>query len=169
MAWYQVDTRDLEPEESIGLFRRLVRWAAGRGDRFEISFQTGVYDDPNQVRRLRGLGQPLPPRRPGDALSRLFARMFDKDSELIGGVPGPAFVEEITGSAAPARVVSGHESPVESIVIFRGESPFYASYDYGTVQTLDLIDEEKQIAGPELESLGLHPARLLTVRGPKRG
>ena len=73
---------------------------------------------------------------------------------------GSALVHEMTSNAAPLRVIVGHESPVESIVIFEGDRPFYATYDYGTVQTLDLSDQDKSAIERNLADLKLTAATL---------
>jgi hypothetical protein len=164
MTRYQVDTRNQEMETSLNIFRALFRWAAERGDRFELLCETGVYDDPQQVERLRALGETTMAMGSGNALERLFARVFDKGCILIRGTPGPNLIPEITNNVAPERAISGDESPVESIVIYRGKQDLYVSYDYGTVQIVNLTDLEKAEVTKQFGGLGLTAERLRQIK-----
>jgi hypothetical protein len=160
MTRYQVNTAGLESENAVALFRGLLRWAAWRGDRFEIGCETQVYNDAAQLARLRALGEVSKPAPAGDVLSRFLKRKFDENFITIHGVPGPAFVEEMTRVGAPEQVIVGEESPVDTVIISDGTRAFYVAYDYGTVQILELADEEKAEAIRQLESLG-HSAEIL--------
>lgn len=160
MTRYQVDTHGLERESALALFRGLLRWAAQRGDRFEIGLETDVYDDAAQLARLRALGEVTTPAAAGDALSRFLKQKFDKHFITIRGVPEPAFVEEMTHAGAPERVIVGEESPVDTVVISAGNRMLYVAYDYGTVQILELSEEERAEVSRLLESLG-HSAEIL--------
>jgi hypothetical protein len=161
--YYQVDTRNLPSETSLAAFRALFRWAAKRGERFEIICQTRVYDDPAQLARLRALGETVTSPPTGKVLTRFLTRAFDKDSILIRGRTGPSLVREITSNVAPERVILGPESPVDSIVIYRADDFVYAAYDYGTVQALALNEPEKLEATKLLAELGFAPDRLRPI------
>ena len=163
MNRYQVDTRGLDRDGALVLFGALLRWAVARGDRFEIRIETGVYDDAAQVARLRALGDVTTSAPNGDALSRLLKRKFDTDYIAVRGAPGPAFIEEMTRTGAPGRVIVGDESPVDTVVISDGPRALYVAYDYGTVQVLELSDEEKAEAIRQLAPVGLSAEMLMPV------
>jgi len=117
-----------------------------------------------QLGRLRALGEVSRPAPAGDALSRFLKQKFDKDYMTIRGVPGPAFVEEMTHAGAPEQVIVGEESPVETVIISDGTRALYVAYDYGTVQILELSEEEKAEAIRQLADLGHSAEILLPVR-----
>lgn len=164
MNRYQVDTRGLDRDGVLALYGALLGWAAARGNRFEIRVETRAYDDAAQLDRLRALGHVTTPVATGDALSRLLKQKFDADYIAIQGLPGPSFVEEMTRSGAPARVIVGDACPVDTIVISDGTRPLYVAYDYGTVQILELSDQEKAEAIEQLAHLGLSSEILWPIK-----
>jgi hypothetical protein len=69
---------------------------------------------------------------------------------------------------APERAISGHECPVESIVIYRGKQDLYVTYDYGTVQIVELAEPEKMEITKQFAGLGLDAERLQPLKQDRR-
>lgn len=164
MSYYQIDTRNHSYEESLELFRRVLDWAAQRGDSFEIGVDTAVYDDPVQLTRLKALGEISKPTSAGDALTRFLKQKFDNTFITIRGKSGPHFIEEMTRAAAPEQVITGEQSPVDTIIINDGERALYVAYDYGNAQILDLHENEKAELIRVLQEMGHSGDILLPVK-----
>jgi hypothetical protein len=148
---YLVDEHDLDEPASLSAYRTLLAWAASNGDQFSLMVEPSVYDDSAEASRLMRLGQVSTSERAG--------------SKRIEGMPGQMFVEELTWRRAPVRAISGDTCPVEEVVIFRGGRRFYACYDYGRTQVLDLTDEELADARSILRAASLDAG--IIVRAPE--
>lgn len=159
---YTIQRQRLEPEERLRLFRELIRWSAPRSDRFLVSMFLPDYEDADQVERVRRLGVVI-----DDQAFRTVRRMIspphDPDDRLVRvtGFPGEDFVEEITTHTAPAGAISGDDSPVEDLWLYRGNRELYVLGDYGRDSVVEVEgDEEEQALQQILSSVGLGPDAL---------
>jgi hypothetical protein len=143
----QIDRAKLEPEVTLALYRAAVRWAAPRGTAFELTIAADDYDDRLDVPRLQALGQSS---RAGATIQ-------------VRGVPDERFVRAMTEAAAPARARAGDECPVEVVMIRAGDRALYTSYDYGTVQILDIDDVERRDLQRALQEAGLPGIAMFSI------
>jgi hypothetical protein len=155
MTLYQIACADLAPEHTLLLFRTALTWAAAQGNVFEIGVEPDVYDDPQEVADLMALGQSVHAFNDGAA------------SRSIRGVPNEAFVLAMTTRSAPSRARAGDECPVEYVSVESGARHLYISYDYGTVQVLDVNEAELSDLQRALGAAGLPPITFWPIRPPR--
>lgn|SRR4030042_4464172 len=151
MRRYYVDTNSMELESELTLYRLLLRWAAERGDHFEFGYEPTMYEHANDIERLQALGEVS---RPTTSY---------RSAVMVRGKPSERFVAEMTRSAAPIRAVAGDVSPVDFVMIYIVERALYVSYDYGTVQTMDLTDEEVESLRQYLAHVGIESAKVVPL------
>jgi hypothetical protein len=142
----------MEPEPALKLYRGLLRWAAERGDHFEFGYEPSMYDITDDVARFQALGQ----------VAGVSPQSCTNTVVVRGRLSEP-FVVEMTRQGAPDRAAAGDESPVDFIVIYSGERALYVSYDYGTVQTMDLTDSEVESLRQDLAHLGVESWRVVPL------
>ncbi|HEX8227706.1 MAG TPA: hypothetical protein VF826_00140 [Chloroflexia bacterium] len=165
---YLIDTKDLDPQTELAVYRLALAWAATRGERFTLSLQPGVYDNLEDVERLYALGEVepvVPSEASSDFLGRLLSKVFRRPEEtvLVRGNINEAFVRELTRISAPDRAISGDVSPVEDVQALAGERVLYGVYDYGRDQVFDLTDEELESVREALEDAGIEPTILIAA------
>jgi hypothetical protein len=128
---YLIDDSRVEPEESLAVYRAVLRWAAIRSDRFALSIDPAVYDDPGEFSVLIGLSR-TPPS----------IAAADSQEIRIEGTPDENFIRVLTGREAPPGAVAGDLSPCEDTELYRGSQLLYGCYDYGRTQILVLEDSD---------------------------
>jgi len=170
---YLIDERNTEPATSLALYRATLAWASTQGDRFLLGLQSDIYDDPDDLAVLRALGQvaPVPPTRAPSTGGQPVTTPVALPADLfrVEGVPGEAFVHELTRKQAPARAIAGDLSPAEIVLIFNSNRILYGLYDYGRTQALDLSSEELESLSCALERAGLDPAYVIAAPNYVRG
>lgn len=154
---YLIDQSPLEPDELLSAYRTVLTWAVAKADRFKMSLEHDVYDEPEDEERLRRLGasETIDPQVGGGLISRL----LNRPAVLIRvtGTPSEELVAELTRKGAPARAIAGDLCPAEDFEAFLGDRLLFGCYDYGRVLLLDLAEEEKRTLSALLEQRGLDP------------
>jgi hypothetical protein len=161
---YTIQQQTLEPEERLRLFRELIRWAAPRSRRFLLSAYLPHYDDPEQIRRISGLGEVIDdstfhrmrktvnPHPSGDELLR------------VTGLPDEKFVRELLDLSPPPGAPIDDISPVEDLWLLNDDRALYILEDYGRDHVVDIeaLDNEPELrellmsVGLDAESLSAH-------------
>lgn len=146
-------------------YHTVLRWAAGRSERFVITLRPGVYDEPADVEPFLALGEVKvvshrPP--PIGRLGRLLAPLRSRTARVVEvrGAPGPRFLQVLTGTGPPRRAVAGDLSPVEDVELYVDRRPLYGVYEYGRDQVLDLTPGELESLRELLRSEGFDPDHL---------
>lgn len=156
---YLIDQSALEPNETFSVYRALLAWAMAKADRFIMSLQHDIYDEPGDEERLRQLGESetIDSRVEEGFLARKISRLFHRPGIVVRvtGTPGEEFFKELTRKGAPARAVAGDVSPAEDFELFLGDRLMLGCYDYGRDLLLDLTEEEKQELSTQLEQAGV--------------
>lgn len=160
---YLINEQDAEEAIALAQYHTVLRWAAGHADRFLISLQRHIYDDPGAIVRFSRLGEVVTTpngEASANVTQRSLAKLFKGASESlkISGVPSQELILALTEQTAPPRAVAGDLSPVEDILLFSGERSLYSLYDYGRTQILDLNEHELVGLRETLRQAGLDPA-----------
>jgi hypothetical protein len=168
---YFIDEGEIDEATALALYRAILRWAAARADRFVLGLQRNIYDDPDELARLLSLGvsgsapgSGVPP----DLVDRIRQKLFKGSSKAvqIEGTPNEELIRALTERAAPPLAVAGDLSPVEDILLLKGKRAFYALYDYGRTQMLDLDNHELESLRQTIQQAGFDPA-IVAVAPPR--
>ena len=162
---YLIDDRGVEPEIALALYRTTLVWAASRAGRFQFSLRPSMYKSPEEVQRFYGLGTvvtPISPKVPRTLFGWILARLLPQreESVQVTGQSGLAFVKALTWAEAPPKAIAGDICPVEDLILYVGDRPLYAVYDYGRDQVLDLTEGELESLRNELQRANLDPNRV---------
>jgi hypothetical protein len=154
MTRYTIDERNTTAETSLNLYRAAVKWAAQRGNRFEMRLERRLYSDMDKLNRLIALGETTP--APAE-------KVFGESSwpVFVKGIPGADLARELTNSCAPADDLSGDVSPAEDLSIYWNERRIYAAFDYGSTQLFELTDDELGSLRETFAAEGLNTAYLV--------
>lgn len=160
---YLINEQDTDEATALARYHAVVRWAAAHADRFLISLQRHIYDDPSAVARFSGLGEVVTApsgEAPASLAQRGQAKLSKGASESlnIGGAPSEELIRALTEQTAPPNAIAGDLSPVEDILLFSGARTLYSLYDYGRTQMLDLDEQELADLYQTLQQAGLDPA-----------
>ncbi|MEZ4728414.1 MAG: hypothetical protein R3E79_14875 [Caldilineaceae bacterium] len=156
---YLIDDHNLAPDLSLTLYHITLAWVISRGNRFMLTLQPDLYDDPMQLERLYSLGQIVSLNindRPNDWFSRILSKIFVEQRNMvaISGSPSTVFLQVMTQIDVPLKVGIGDLCPVEDLQIFLDERRLYFSSDYGRTQILILTEEELNSLHQVLQEAG---------------
>lgn len=129
MGRYLVDESRLDFEQSRAVFRRVLDWAIPHADAFSLTIEPSIYTHSAQRDRILALST-----RPPLALA--------SEQTVVGGAPPAEFLEVLTATMAVTRPLPSDLSCIDVVELSRQGRRFYAMFDYGRTQVLDLSDEE---------------------------
>jgi hypothetical protein len=161
---YTIRQKQLDSENRRKLFHALLRWAAPQSNRFLLSAYLPHYDDPEQIYRIRSLGEIIDdatfhrmrktvnPHPSGDELLR------------VTGLPDEKFMRELLGLSPPPGAPIDDISPVEDLWLLDDDRARYILEDYGRDHVIDIetLDNEPELrellmsVGLDEESLSAH-------------
>jgi hypothetical protein len=165
---YLINEPDADEAALLALYRAVIAWAATHADRFVISLQRDIYDDPDTAARFSRLGEIVTapdadsPKGLTEQIRARLRRRSPDDVQIIG-TPGAEVIRALTEQAAPRRAIAGDLSPVEEILLFNGDRAVYALYDYGRTQVLDLDEHELTSLRETIGQAGFDPTIIVAA------
>lgn len=143
-----VDPR-LEDDEALRAYPIVLRWAAGRCDRFALLIETSRAADEEVLAALRSLGRSakVTLANPVGGLANLFFGAYRYEQRE--GRPDAALVDALTRFRPPPEG-PGDLCPAAIVALKSGERILYWCGDYGRDQVLDLTAPERSDLEGEL-------------------
>ncbi|MGB3692371.1 MAG: hypothetical protein WA865_11865 [Spirulinaceae cyanobacterium] len=179
---YWINEKDIEPDTSLALYRCVVAWAADHSRYFIMTLQSGIYNHPEDEKRLCALGKvkTIPVSEPTELENQLFQEVITLVSSLgdlvelrvgekttkilqVQGIPNEELVRELTLQVAPDKAISGDTCPAEDLEMFIGDRRLYALSDYGRTQVLDVTTGEINSLHQTLRQNELDPSHIVPV------